>query len=173
MIFFQYRACVLLVGILLSMTNIFVSGKTSIMDHVEFFEAYRMDVETSTCTRQQGDYDLNVLLASIYKVFGAMNEESSVHSDQQREETQTTSLFLEMEMHRKNNHTINDVITYENRNAYNQYMTKTLVLANDLMKLFVLLGTNTPYNTTEVFLNHAKAYHMFENMQFVLKSRVF
>ena len=65
--FLQYRGCLLLVGILLSMANIFVSGKTSIMDHVAVFEAYRMDVGTGTCTRQQGDYDLNALFANINK----------------------------------------------------------------------------------------------------------
>jgi len=152
------------------MANIFVSGKTSIMAHVAVFEAYRMDVGTGTCTRQQGDFDLNVLFANINKVFGVVNNESSVHPVQQREETQTASLFLEMEMHREHNHTIDDVIKYENRNAYNQYMTKTSALANDLAKLMALLGTNTPYNTTEVFLNNAKAYHMFENMQFVFNT---
>jgi hypothetical protein len=155
---------------------------TSLAKDLIIFEEYRSDVFSKTCTRVQGEYDLDTILYNInelYTIFnnGTKNEEEQENNDNptaaalspQESGQASESLFLEMEMHKKANNSILDVVEHERRLAYQKYLAKTVQVTNELYKFLNIILINTPYNTTETFLNNAKISHVLKNIENVLK----
>ena len=106
-------------------------------------------------------YNIN----ELYTIFnnGTKNEEEQENNDNptaaalspQESGQASESLFLEMEMHKKANNSILDVVEHERRLAYQKYLAKTVQVTNELYKFLNIILINTPYNTTETFLNNA------------------
>ena len=92
----------------------------------------------------------------MYTIFnnGTKNEEEQENNDNptaaalspQESGQASESLFLEMEMHKKANNSILDVVEHERRLAYQKYLAKTVQVTNELYKFLNIILINIKQN---------------------------
>ena len=144
-----------------------VRGRKLLTENVEFYEEYRMDPSTETCTRTRNSAALDALMEELKEAYQFLG--MGYTPLQRHKENNDKTMFLEMQAHKRKKSKVDDVADDENARAYQEYMRKSLFVTTEVLKIISFLGQRTPYNVTDSTFDGAKIYHSLMNTVQVLR----